>query len=437
VASVRAVFSWSLDHLAAPAARIFGLLGLHPGPDITIPAAASLAGIAPRRAREALRELAGAHLVNEHAPGRFSLHDLMRVYAAEQAAGQEAEPERHVAVQRMLDHYLHTAHAADRLLKPTRSPIALDPPQPGTAPEVLSGRTQAMAWLLAEQQVLFGVAEYAHAVGCTAHAWKLPWTMSAFLDFRGDWQQMATVHHMALAAACGADDKGGQAHAHVNLAHACMRLGRTHDGFGHLEHALALYREMGSPAGQGRTHLALALALDTEGRYDEAFSHNRQALCLLDQAGDHAGRADALSSVGWSHALRGNYAEALACCLRAVELQRESGNRYGEAHTLDSIGYVHRHLGQHVEAVTCYEQSASLFSELGDRYYEADALINLGDTFGASGGPQMARDAWQKALNILDNLHHPRAAQVRERLRLTVITRRGRPEAMAPRGDDQ
>lgn len=71
---------------------------------------------------------------------------------------------------------------------------------------------------------------------------------------------------------------------------------------------------------------------------------------------------------------------------------------------------------QHLRAVTCYEQSASLFRELSDRYYEADALINLGDTFDASGGPGMARDPWQEALNILDDLQHPRAAQVRARL---------------------
>jgi DNA-binding SARP family transcriptional activator/tetratricopeptide (TPR) repeat protein len=414
--SARAVFSWSLSDLPAQAVRMFRLLGLHPGPDITIPAAASLARIAPLQVRRALRELAGAHLVNEHLPGRYAMHDLLRAYAAEQARAFDRDADRQAAIRRMLDHYLHTARTADRLLRPARSPIALDPPEPGTVPEEFSGHAQAMAWFLAEQQVLLSAAGFARTAGCTPHAWKLPWTLSAFLDFRGDWQQMAAAHQTALGAARDADDKEGQARAHLNLARACIRLGRTDDGFGHLEHALCLYQQMKSLVGQGRTHLALALALDTEGRYDEAFSRNRQALRLLSQAGDHAGKADALSSVGWSHALRGDYAEALACCHQALKLQRESGNQHGEAGTLDSIGYVHRHLGQHVQAVTCYEQSVNLFRELGDRYQEADAFLNLGDTFDAAGGPQQARDAWQKALNILDDLHHPRAAQVRSTL---------------------
>ena len=205
--SARAIFSWSLSDLPAQAVRMFKLLGLHPGPDITIPAAASLAGIAPPQVRKALRELAGAYLVNEHVPARYAMHDLLRAYAAEQAHAFDSEADRKAAIRRILDHYLHTARAADRLLQPGRSPIALNPPQPGTAPEEFSGHTQAMAWFLAEQQVLLGAAELAHAAGCTTHAWKLPWTLSAFLDFRGDWQQMATVHHMALAAACSADDK--------------------------------------------------------------------------------------------------------------------------------------------------------------------------------------------------------------------------------------
>jgi len=82
--SVRAVFSWSVDNLPARQTRMFRLLGLHPGPDIAIPAAASLAGTPPAQARGDLRELARAHLISEHVPGRYAMHDLLRAYAAEQ-----------------------------------------------------------------------------------------------------------------------------------------------------------------------------------------------------------------------------------------------------------------------------------------------------------------------------------------------------------------
>ena len=110
--SVRAVFSWSYRSLNGPAARMFRLLGLHPGPDVSASAAASLAGIPPAQARHALSRLTSAHLLAEHAPGRYAFHDLLREYAAEQARDNEDR----TALHRVLDHYLHSARAADRLL---------------------------------------------------------------------------------------------------------------------------------------------------------------------------------------------------------------------------------------------------------------------------------------------------------------------------------
>ena len=92
VTDVRTVFSWSCQRLGPDPARLFRLLGVHPGPDITAPAAAALLGTGPDRARAALDALAMANLAAEHVPGRYGLHDLMRAYAAEQAAGHDGVP---------------------------------------------------------------------------------------------------------------------------------------------------------------------------------------------------------------------------------------------------------------------------------------------------------------------------------------------------------
>jgi hypothetical protein len=89
--SIRAVFSWSYDRLGAPARRLFRLLSHHPSPDISPPAAASLAGVAEERARRVLAELARAHLVTEHVPGRFAFHDLLRIYAIEQSRHRDTK----------------------------------------------------------------------------------------------------------------------------------------------------------------------------------------------------------------------------------------------------------------------------------------------------------------------------------------------------------
>ena len=128
---VRAVFSWSYHALSTDAARLFRLLGLHPGPDITVAAAASLAGIAPERARVLLAELARAHLLTEHSPGRYALHDLLRAYATELAQADDSDDARDAAVGRVLDHCLHTAHAAARLIEPYFAPVDPAPPRPG------------------------------------------------------------------------------------------------------------------------------------------------------------------------------------------------------------------------------------------------------------------------------------------------------------------
>jgi hypothetical protein len=145
VTDARALFSWSYHALSDPAARLFRLLGLHPGPDIGNLAAASLAGIPVARARSLLAQLTRAHLVTERAPGRYAFHDLLRTYAAELARAVDGDAERRAARQRMFDHYLHTSHAAGRLLDAPREPSLPDGAQPAAGHEPPTGHGQAAA----------------------------------------------------------------------------------------------------------------------------------------------------------------------------------------------------------------------------------------------------------------------------------------------------
>ena len=123
-ANVRTVLSLSYRHLPDPAARMFRLLGLHPGPDISAAAAASLAGLPAADARVALRDLVRASLLNETVPGRYAFHDLLRAYAAEQSALTTSAAGVENTTRRMLDHYLHTAHHAHVVLYPGRELMA-------------------------------------------------------------------------------------------------------------------------------------------------------------------------------------------------------------------------------------------------------------------------------------------------------------------------
>ena len=166
------MFSWSCQSLSAPAARLFRLLGLHTGPDITAAAAGGLAGLPVTQARAVLGELAHSHLLTEHVVGRFAMHDLLRVYSIEQADAHETAG-RHAAIGRVLDHYLHTAYAMSLVLDPSRVPLGLAPPQPGVQPEEVTEYRQAWDWAEAERRVLLAAIAGAADLGFGRHAWQI------------------------------------------------------------------------------------------------------------------------------------------------------------------------------------------------------------------------------------------------------------------------
>jgi tetratricopeptide (TPR) repeat protein len=414
--NVRAVFSCSYRALSPDAARLFRLLGLHPGPDITAPAVASLTAASMGQVRPLLAELTRANLLVEHVPGRYTFHDLLHAYAAELAHRLDLDGPRRATTGRILDHYLHTAHAAARLLNPTRDPIPLTPPRPGTTPEHPADHERALAWFTAEHSVLLAAVDHAATTGFDAHTWQLAWTLFDFLDRRGLWHDWAATQQAAVAATGRVADPTMQARAHRALARAYIKLGRLDDAHAQLRHALDLYHRSGDPVGQARTHIGLAQVWVRRGRPTEALDHARQALDLSQAAGHRPGQAAALNAVGWYHALLGDHRQALTACRQAITLHQDFGDRYGQAATWDSLGYAHHHLGHHAQAVTCYRHALDLFRDIGDRYYEADTLTRLGDTHHTAGHSDAARTAWQQALTILDQLDHPDADQVRTKL---------------------
>jgi DNA-binding SARP family transcriptional activator len=212
VTGLRAVFSWSYRTLAPPAARLFRVLGLHPGPDLSGPAVASLAGIPAARAGRLLADLTRAHLLSEHRPGRYTLHDLLRTYASELVRALDPPERRSAARHRLLDHYLHTAHAAARLLIPGRGPLQLEPAGAGVTPENLTSERQAWAWFAREHQALLAAIDHAADHGFDTHAWQLAWAVEDFLDRQGHWRDLAAAERLVLGAVTQLGDRGAQAH---------------------------------------------------------------------------------------------------------------------------------------------------------------------------------------------------------------------------------
>jgi len=414
-ASVRNAISWSYRQLSPAAARMFRLLGVHPGPDITPAAAACLAGVSLPRARQELAELTRSHLIAEPVPGRLAFHDLLRAYAAEQA-DQEPPTGRREAVRRVLDYYLLTSHAAALLLNPPREAIALPRPAPGVTPETLDGSPAAMAWFEAEHRVLIAAVGLAARTGLDTCVWQLAWALDNFLDWRGRWPEWAALQRTGLDAATRTGDVAAQATARRLVAHTCARAGDYEQTLDHLTQCLALYQQLGNQVGQGKVHQTLGWVAEKQDRKADALGHAERALALFRAAGDQAGQAAALNNVGWCHSLAGDYEQAQAFTRAAVAQFGQLGDRNGEAASWDSLGFAEQRLGNLAEAARCYQRAIDLARELGNRYAEAEWLTHLSDVQLSAENPPEAREALRRSLDILDELHHPDAEEVRGRL---------------------
>ncbi|MBE1489828.1 AfsR/SARP family transcriptional regulator [Plantactinospora soyae] len=414
--NARTVFSWSYHQLSPAAARLFRLIGLHPGPDLAAPAAASLAGLTPAAARPVLDELTRAHLVSQHTPGRYVFHDLLRAYAREQAEGTDSEDERRAAVHRLLDHYLRSAATAVLVLDPPRDPITLAVPHPDVTPERVTEHGQALAWFTAEHAVLLAAIDQAASSGFDVHTWQLAWTLTTFLTRRGHWRDNVAVQRVALAAAERLAEPGTRALVHYHLARAYYQQDRLDDAHTHLLRALDLAAQAGDLLVEAHSHVRLAMVWEQRERLAEALDHARHAATLFHAAGHGAGQAAALNDIGWYHAHLGDHRRALTFCERALAQHEALGNWLGQGITCDSLGYAHHHLGHHRQAIGYYRQALDQFRDLGDRHEEAKTLTRLGETHLADDDTDAARTVWRQAVAILDDLNPSEAERLRTRL---------------------
>lgn len=315
---VRAAFSWSYSSLTSAAGQLLCRLGAHTGPDVDKAAAASLVGQPVGAVIPVLYELTTANLVEEHAPGRFTLHNLVRRYAVELA--QEAEDE-HASAQvalGILDHYLRISVAADRVLDPAREAIVLEPPPSGVSTPTMTDNEAALAWFDEEHGNLVFAVSHAHSYGLNVHVWQLAWALSTYFYWRAKWHDLATVQGLALDSARQIGDERAQAEALRGLGRALTRLGeydRAQEC--HLE-ALEMCTALDDKVGQAVTHHALSFMYDRQGRREVALEHAERAYPLWYGTGNLAREARALNDLGWAHARVGDYHVAIDECQRAL-----------------------------------------------------------------------------------------------------------------------
>jgi DNA-binding SARP family transcriptional activator/DNA-binding XRE family transcriptional regulator len=417
-ASLPAVLSWSYAALSTELAEVFGLLGSVPGPDISLPAAASLTGLPVDRAEADLRALRRVSLISEHAPGRWRMHDLVGLYAT-QRAGEDLSVEAiEAALRRLVDFYLHSAHHADRLTAPSRRLQVLGPPAEGCTPETVRDNASASAWVATEMHCLTAANQLAFDRGWDLKVVQLTKTMVMFHRWSCLLQESIAMCALGLAASLRMGDLHLQSNNHTLLGQAYRHAGQWDRSFAHLRQGLALAERIDDAAGQADITHAISALCSARGDYEGALANATRALRTYQEL-DESPKLQARlhNTIGWTHALLEQYDQAREFCETALRINQEHDDPDGEANVSDSLGYIAHHTGRYAEALDYYGRALAMFQALGNAYQAADAHLAVGDIHAALGDDARARSAWELAFEHYQAQQRPdEARNVRERL---------------------
>ncbi|MEQ0559923.1 tetratricopeptide repeat protein [Amycolatopsis sp. NEAU-NG30] len=410
--AVRSVFDWSYTRLSGEHADLFRRLGLHPGAELGVPAAAAVAGIDVATAYRLLEALADMHLIESVGGRRYRFHDLLHAYAAHRAERDDDADSRRAALTRLVTWYARTAQAADRLVFPGLEQPDIDLPAAG--PDLpLADRAEALAWLTTEQANLLAVLRVATepeaAVALAAAARFLS------LRERGLWPLRLEAETLGLAAASG--NRAAEAFLLGFRGDTLADLGRWDDAEADFTRLLALARELGDVVRQRVALVGLGQLRFLQERYPEARDFYLRALPPARQAG---GRPEAVVECNLSRiSVRlGEFGQALAHAQRELALRRETDDRVGEAYALCDVAVAWQGLGDHDTAIEHANQAIALYRTLaGTEALLAEALETVAVSLERTGNAPAAVERLTEAGALLENLDADRAETLRARAR--------------------
>jgi DNA-binding SARP family transcriptional activator len=430
------------------AAHALALLAQPDGEELGLAAAAALLGLDPVAADRVLERLVDEQLLESPAPGRYRLHDLMRLYARSLSSTVDD------ALPRLLHWYAATCWQAFRLLRPSDGRVA-------TAGSWASGGAafddvdQALDWLETERPNLLAAV---HQIAAEpelpdAAATQLARALFAFFHVRGYLNDWIEVNRAARTVAVRAGDRTAQAHACRDLGAAyelrgeyqsaleclhdglngytsagdragqaaCLNsIGLVHDSLGQLEDAasclersLAISRDLSDRHSQGISLNNLGEVYGRLGSYRQALGCLDEALAIFRSTGNRPGQAAAQANLGDVYEHKGGYDEALVHYGQSLAAFRELGAPVGQATVLIALGRVHRHEGRYPEALECLRAGLTLAERVDERRSTANCLRELGAVHDATGDAPAARAAWRRALAMFEELGLPEADEVR------------------------
>ncbi|MFD9122203.1 tetratricopeptide repeat protein [Streptomyces bottropensis] len=405
--AVRASFELSYRHLAQDARRAFRLLGAAPGADVSTASAAKLFDRGLAQARRLLAGLARAHLVVQTTEGgagqepadgeRWSMHDLVRLFADERGREHAREDRRVPAVTRLLDHYLTTAAEADSHALVHHG---------GRRSSRFVGYPQAVAWLEAERANLVSAATAPagrrHDIGTA-----LTFAVCGLLQERRHLEDWITLSRSSAAISHERDDLRAEGRALGNLGAALSETGRLEEAIDVTARAVEIYHQLGDLASEGMARLNLGGALAGTSRCGEAVEAGQAALEIHRTLKDRHMEARALSNLGIALAGLGRFDEAIDADREAAAVHRENGYLRGEGMALTNLGNALVHTGRFAAALEAHAQALAIHRGTGDRHLEGKARNALGCALVGSGRSEEAVDAHTEAAAIFRETGEP------------------------------
>ena len=404
--ALQTAFAWSYRALPTATQRLFRLLGLHPGPDISVEAANAVDGRTPADTGRSLNLLVGAHLLEQpNTMTRYRFHDLMAVHATHQARVDEPEHSRQDAQLRYLSFYLASATQANRAAYPSQLEASELPVEDTIAPLTFDTPADAIRWLGRERVNL--VAAVAADTSHHARAWRLADVVSAYLDRHGRSLDSRTVRQSAVNHARHAGDIVGATSSLVGLGMVHIALGDHEAARECLDEALLLTQREGFERGQSASLYHLAHLEFQRG--DLA-----AAIPLFERSLEIGRRIDDYIGVSWAHcslaeALRrsGRTGEAVVHLNSALWLAQQTGDRSAEAKTLAELGSAYRAQGHSQMAVTYCEQALDIADSIPDYAVTAHASLALAEIMASQLHTDAAVAHAQRAIDLCHRTHSP------------------------------
>ncbi|MFD6533824.1 helix-turn-helix domain-containing protein [Streptomyces sp. NPDC060184] len=318
---VAAAFDLSYRRLSPPAARLFRLLALVPGPDTATAGAGILTGLDLFDVEDALEELVETGLLATDRD-RYRLHDLLRLFAESRLKAEDSAVDADTARTSLRHWLLDTTVLAGRWYEPkhgapTTPPVLAD----------LSDRNKARLWLQAEADNWLGALRAAAAAGEHARVVETAEAMHWFSDEWLFWGHWTEVFRTAASSARSQGDRLAEA-TQLNYQAWALTIcdGRPAEGAACATRALEAAREAGDLAQQGWSHTYRAWALVRIGEPSAAAEHNGLAADLFSRVGERHGavaamfgRAGALLGAGRHHEAADAYRQSLAVVEAAAE----------------------------------------------------------------------------------------------------------------------